>query len=262
MSFYSSQSIECIVIAKPDAKVHEHSSGKHNMSCTSMFCSFSDLSQPTQVLETLCKWYLLWPCHVRHQRISPTHNNSIEPHIQFTVEIETAGQLPFLDLLLRREEDGSISTSIYRRKPTHTGKYLDVSSHHPQAHKAAVVCTLMSRAQTLHFSILACTDEEVRVTPALQSNGYPLTFIRTSSTPTGAVLDNRATQTSRSIVLPYIKGVSEAVRRILAPLHVRTNFRPAQAQLCKALVHVKDSIAPEQRSGVVYRIPCSTCPMT
>ena len=43
------------------------------------------------------------------------HINSIEPHIQFTVEIETNGQLPFLDLLLSREEDGSISTSVYRK---------------------------------------------------------------------------------------------------------------------------------------------------
>ncbi len=37
-----------------------------------------------------------------------------------------------------------------------------------------------------------------------------------------------------------IKGVSEAIHRILAPLSVRTNFKPAHT-LCKALVHVKNS---------------------
>ena len=132
----------------------------------------------------------------------------------------TNEQLPFLDLLLRREEDGFISTSVYR-KPTNTDRYLDFSSHHPQAHKAAVVCTLMTRAKVLPSSVLARTDEEVQVTAALQSSGYPLRFIRNSSTPTARVPIANETHTS-SITLPYIKGVSEAIRRILAPLCVRT----------------------------------------
>ena len=71
----------------------------------------------------------------------------------------------------------------------------------PQAHKAAVVCTVMSRAQSLPSSVLAWTDEEVRVATALQSNSYPLKFIRTSSTLTGAVPDDDATQTSSSNIL-------------------------------------------------------------
>ena len=138
--------------------------------------------------------------------------NSIEPHIQFTVKIETDRQLPFLDLL-RCEEDGSIFTSVYR-KPTHTDRYLDFTSHHPQAYKAAVV-RILSCPELSHCpprSVLACTNEEVRVMTALHSNGYSLKFIRTSSTPTGGVPDDGATQTSSSSALPYIKGVSEAVR--------------------------------------------------
>ena len=48
-----------------------------------------------------------------------SHLNSIDNNIQFTVEKESDGQLPFLDILLTREEDGSVSTSVYC-KSTHT----------------------------------------------------------------------------------------------------------------------------------------------
>ncbi len=47
------------------------------------------------------------------------HLNSINPSIQFTMENESDGQLPFLDILLSREEGSSISTSVHRNA-THT----------------------------------------------------------------------------------------------------------------------------------------------
>ena len=63
------------------------------------------------------------------------HLNSIEPSIQFTREVEGNNQLSFLDVLLKKDEDGHISTSVYR-KPTHTDQYLQYSSHHPLSHKS------------------------------------------------------------------------------------------------------------------------------
>ena len=67
-----------------------------------------------------------------------THLNTIETTIQFTLETEAQAQLPFLDVLILRNPDKSIDTTVFR-KPTHTNKYLDFSSHHPIAHKTAVV---------------------------------------------------------------------------------------------------------------------------
>ena len=74
------------------------------------------------------------------------HLNGTDSNIQFAVEKESAGQLPFLDILLTREDNGSVSTSVYR-KATHTNKYLSFQSHHPAAHKRAVVKTLLHRAE-------------------------------------------------------------------------------------------------------------------
>ena len=75
------------------------------------------------------------------------HLNTIESTIQFTVEVENDGKLPFLDVNISRLPDGSFNTSVFI-KPTHTDRYLDFASHHPISHKRAVVSTLTSRAST------------------------------------------------------------------------------------------------------------------
>ena len=52
--------------------------------------------------------------------------NSIEPYIQFTVEEESEDRiLPFLDVELCRESDGTITTLVYR-KTTHINQYLSL----------------------------------------------------------------------------------------------------------------------------------------
>ena len=103
------------------------------------------------------------------------HLNSIEPCIHFTAEEETEGKLPFLDVCLQRDDNGSLTTSVFR-KATHTNQYLSFDSHHPVAHNAAVVRTLMHRASTLSSNSLERVAEEKKVLEALRDNGYPSGF--------------------------------------------------------------------------------------
>ena len=102
-----------------------------------------------------------------------------------SLEIEKDGLLPFLDVLLHHQPDGSLHTFVYR-KPTHTDRYLDFSSHHPLTHKRSVVTTLFSRANSLSSTMLQCTEEESHLTGKLKMNGYPRRLIHSQkrSAPT------------------------------------------------------------------------------
>ena len=53
------------------------------------------------------------------------HINSIDKNIQFTLERGHA--ISFLDIKIMRNDDGSLTTKVYR-KPTHTDQYLQFSS--------------------------------------------------------------------------------------------------------------------------------------
>ena len=61
------------------------------------------------------------------------------------------------------------------------------------------------------------------------------------------------------MVIPYVRHVSESIWQILTPLEIRTCFCPHHT-LWHTLVSLKDRIPLQQRVGVVYRIPCGTCP--
>ncbi|BHF57308.1 hypothetical protein SprV_0100024900 [Sparganum proliferum] len=67
--------------------------------------------------------------------------NSIIPDLQFTMEEEVGDKLPFLDVLVCRQPNGELATSVYR-KPTNTLQMLSYNSNHPLQHKRSCVRTL------------------------------------------------------------------------------------------------------------------------
>ena len=56
-------------------------------------------------------------------------------------------------------------------------------------------------------------------------------------------------------MLPYIGNVSECIKRILTPFNIKTAFRPYKT-LRDMLLHPKDIVAKNQKSGTVYKITC------
>ena len=96
--------------------------------------------------------------------------------IKFTIEIESEGSIAFLGTKTTRQDDGSITVSVYR-KATHTDRYLDFKSHHHPQHKHSVVRTLMDRAKNIPSTEEEALRETKRVTEALTAKNYPANFI-------------------------------------------------------------------------------------
>ena len=104
------------------------------------------------------------------------HLNSINPHLQFTIELEDNRCLPFLDTMTIRS-NGKIKVDLHR-KPTHTDKYLHHDSHHPLQHKLSVLSTLLDGAEKIPSSNKGKRRERKHVSGVLRDNGYPFTFIK------------------------------------------------------------------------------------
>ena len=152
------------------------------------------------------------------------HLNSIHPNIKFTCEeVRDDGSMPFLDILITPKEDGSLSTSVFR-KPAHTDLYLQWDSHHTISSKYSVAGTLYHRAKTVCSNPQLLQKEEDHLCKAPKKCKYPIWGINRaklkSQNPTRCATRNNNNQTgqNKSInknlyrLVPYQQGLSERIK--------------------------------------------------
>ena len=100
------------------------------------------------------------------------HMNTVDPtgSIIFTREDEENNSMPFLDAKFTRKEDGSVKSTVYRKK-THTDQYLNLN--HPKHQKLGVVRTLMNRCEMITSEERDKKEEVEHLREALRVCGYP-----------------------------------------------------------------------------------------
>ena len=131
------------------------------------------------------------------------------------------------------------------RKPTHTYRYLNFSSHHL---RHGLAC-LFHRAQTGNVQV-----EEDHLRGLLGGNGYPEAFVKMASKP--HTTTEPAEEPQATAFISYVTGLSEDVRWVCRRYNIRTVFR-LTSTLRRQLMRVKDQDPLEKKLGVVYQIPCS-----
>ena len=159
------------------------------------------------------------------------HINCLHPKTKFTMETEENSQLPFLDTLIQRNSDNTISVKVYR-KPTHTDQYLKFTSHGLARAKKSVITSPFERAKNIISNPSDQEKEGHHLTAVLQPNGYPKKFInntiRALQPPRqSANSDNTENQEQIAQVranLPYVKGTSEQLKRIFNDHNINCTF--------------------------------------
>ena len=179
------------------------------------------------------------------------HINSLHPSIKFTLEMQKEDKtIPFLDVLLIIQEDGSLGHKVYR-KPTHTDRYLHYNSFHHPSIKNSVCKTLINRAKTI-CEVDNIEGELEHLRSVLKMNGYPKKFIDNAMKTRQHVREKAEYQSSVS--LPYIGSASHKIERILKEAGIQL-YHSSENKLFRSLCTHKDSVNEFQKPGV-YRIPC------
>ena len=186
------------------------------------------------------------------------HIDSISPNVKFTLELEDNNSLAFLDVYVKRTVNSKLWTTIYQ-KPTHTGRYLQFDSHHPLHHKSAVARTLHHRIDS-HIQKPSERKSHFDLTKkTLTLNGFPARFTHPfSESKTDKPASTQLTF-SGFTTLPYIKGVSDKIKRILLETGVQVAFK-LFLTIGRFLPSLKDEINHNEKSNLIYEVPCQNCP--
>ena len=168
------------------------------------------------------------------------HLNGQYAEIQFTMEKETEGSIPFLNVHVKKDK------SKQAIQETHPHGPLPPLQLKPPSKGEVWPCRLPP-SQSQWGSALA--DERMHVQKALMANRYPKQ----------AIVKKRRKRRHGCrrgrprVFLPYIKGISEKISRACQPLGVQVVFT-SRDTLRKSHTNVKGRPVMNMK-GVVYSIP-------
>ena len=179
---------------------------------------------------------------------------------------EKMGSLPFLDVLVLPKEDGSLSSTVFR-KATHTDLCLQWDSHHTLPSKYSVVGTLLHRANTICSEPHLLRQEEDHLYKALSTCKYPAWTLnrikmrirnpntrKNSSNKTSLELTSTRNHTSLFLIK---EGSVKVSRELVTTMGYRYTSKEVQ-QVKTLLVAPKDQDPIKNRSGVIYRFKCNS----
>ncbi|XP_044585993.1 uncharacterized protein LOC123266030 [Cotesia glomerata] len=186
--------------------------------------------------------------------------NSVDADIQFTVENEVDGKLPFLDVLVCRTDSGELKTSWYQ-KPYSSERVLNFKSNHPLSQKLGVAQGFFNRAIRLsHESMVSISINKVR--HLLLNNNYPRSVVDKCQKVTvdrvkNNLRNNAGLRGWSFCRFPFIKGLSPRIGFLFRPTNCKLVFYNV-FKVKDLYSRLKDPVDKMDRSFVVYKIPC-TC---
>ena len=128
------------------------------------------------------------------------------------------------------------------------------------SHKDTTIKTLTRRAQLICDSPNALRNENDYLQRVFHKNNYKPDFVKLNTYKNNE-LNETNNPTTVTATIPYIKGTSEIISRILRLYNIRVAHKPITT-LRHILTNVKDKEQPYDRQGAVYKINCADCQAT
>ena len=196
--------------------------------------------------------------------------NKQHESIKFTKEDEKDNKLSFLDVEVKKNDDGTFDTSIYR-KPTNTRLICQYTSYIPSIYKDSVISTLVDRAWKICSTYKAFDHEVQYLCKLFFDNGYSMErfWKKCNSVIDGLYRRRKEIPTvPRAVIyhsIQYFGPVTDMYKTKFKSL-VSSYYGQIKLQLAHknhltvgSFFKIKDSIPVSQRSKVVYKYSCEVC---
>ena len=189
--------------------------------------------------------------------------NSFHESLKFTQEEESEGAIPFLDMNIKHNEDGTLALTWYC-KPSDTGLIMNFHALAPMRYKRAVVCGFVHRIYRSCSNWKFVHESLERAKVILTNNQYPPRFLEkiihdTLTKIVGDMKKEKEKPDKFLLFLQYRGKSSETyardLRKIGAPCRVIFTLR----KLKTLTPSLKPPVEKTLKSGVVYKIQCPRC---
>jgi hypothetical protein len=203
--------------------------------------------------------------------------NKWHPNLHFTEKFEENDRLPFLDVLVVRENNNYITT-LYR-KPTHTDLYMLFASNQCRKYKLGLIKTLMVRILRICSTPQLIQNETERLRTTLKANGYPPHIIRRGIREGEIIVARQQQQQQRQATAPkktifftlsyYGKEttiLTSQIRKVCLKLlpHINLQFAyKKQHTLKQTFLPIQKGIDESKKTKkIIYKVPCKDCDLT
>lgn len=196
-----------------------------------------------------------------------THINTLHSTLKFTIEFESNHQLPFLDMLVIRE-DNALFYDWYQ-KPIASGRILNWCSSHPYRMKLNIGISFANRVFILSHEKFHTKNEKI-IKEHLHKNNFPANIIRRviikskhsiERISTSNIIPNEDNETTiKYRSFPFIPGLSDSLQKRFNEF--KTGFKFGLKPLAKidTLFTNTKSKFDREHVGKVYKINCTGNP--
>jgi Reverse transcriptase (RNA-dependent DNA polymerase) len=189
--------------------------------------------------------------------------NDYTPSLNFTIEYQVDRTIPFLEVQIIQNFDGTISTDWYH-KSTWSERYLNFNSHLPISYKRNTVSLLCKKVFRLSDQLFHEKNFGI-LRNLMASNGYPsmmvddIIEIERRNYFGISLCPVRPIAVTKFIGIPYVASLFYKMKQYFRTFEIGLVGRSTNTLYGSIFTKLKDKTDTCLKSGIVYRINCSDC---